>query len=90
MDRPRQGDSFAGNIEGQIIGIACGSVGTPLKNHKRRGRTQHNNTSFYFSMENLPVVVRFVLSMEAFLEAILFKLIALLQNYSIPFPSQKG
>ena len=26
MDKPRQGDSFAGNMEGQIIGIACGSV----------------------------------------------------------------
>ena len=42
MDRPRQGDSFAGNMEGHIIGIPCGSVGTPLKDHERRGRTQQN------------------------------------------------
>ena len=40
MDRPCQGDSFAGNMEGQIIGIACGSVWTPLKDHERRARTQ--------------------------------------------------
>ena len=33
-------DSFAGNMEGQLIGIACGSVGTPLKDHEKRGRTQ--------------------------------------------------
>ena len=37
IDRPHQGDFFAGNMEGQIIGIACGSVGT----RERRGRTQH-------------------------------------------------
>ena len=37
MDRPRQGDSSARNMEGQIIGIACGSVG-----HERRGRTQQH------------------------------------------------
>ena len=40
MDRPRQSDSFAGYMEGQIIGIACGPVGAPLYNHERRGWTQ--------------------------------------------------
>ena len=44
MDRPCQGDSFAGNMEGQTIGIACGSVGTPLKDHERRGRPQQQTT----------------------------------------------
>ena len=39
------GDSLAGNMAGQIIGIACGSVGTPLKDHERRGRTQQHNMS---------------------------------------------
>ena len=43
MDRPRQGDSFAGNMTGQIIDIACGFVGTPLKDHERRGRTQQQH-----------------------------------------------
>ena len=42
MDRHRQCDSFAGNMEGQVIGIACGSVGTPLKDHEGRGRTQQH------------------------------------------------
>ena len=40
MDKPRQGGSLAGNMAGQIIGIARVSVGTPLKDHERRGRTQ--------------------------------------------------
>ena len=40
-----QGDSFAGDIEGQIIGIACGSAGTPLKDNERRGRTQQQQNS---------------------------------------------
>ena len=43
MDRPRQCDSLAGNMAGQIIGIACGSVATPLKDHERRGRTQQQH-----------------------------------------------
>ena len=30
MDRPRQGDSFAGHMDRRIVGIACGSVGAPL------------------------------------------------------------
>ena len=30
MDRPCQGDSSAGHMEGQIVGIDCGSVGAPL------------------------------------------------------------
>ena len=36
MDRPRQGDTLAGNMAGQIIG----SVGTPLKDHEKTGKTQ--------------------------------------------------
>ena len=47
MDRPRQGDSLAGNMAEQIIGIACGSVGTPLKGHERRGRTQQQPSASY-------------------------------------------
>ena len=46
MDRPRQGDSLAGNMAGQIIGIACGSVGSKIM---RRG-VEHNNNN------NRPVV----------------------------------
>ena len=30
MDRPRQDDSSAGHMEGQTVGIDCGSVGAPL------------------------------------------------------------
>ena len=44
MDRPRQGDSLAGNMAGQIIGIACGSVENPLKDHERKGRTQQHES----------------------------------------------
>ena len=40
MDIPRQSDSLAGYMEGQIIGIACGPVGVPLYNHERRVWTQ--------------------------------------------------
>ena len=40
MYRPCQSDSFAENMEGQIIGIACGSVGT----HFMGGGVQHNMT----------------------------------------------
>ena len=44
MDKPRQSDSFAGHVEGQIAGIAFGSVGAPLYNHERRGRKQQPTT----------------------------------------------
>ena len=47
MDRPRQDDSLAGNMAGQIIGISCGSVGTPLINHERRSRTQQQAQQLY-------------------------------------------
>ena len=40
MDNPRQSDSFARRVEGQIVGIAFGSVGTPLCKHERRGCQQ--------------------------------------------------
>ena len=30
MDKPCRNNSFAGHMEGQIIGRACGSVGAPL------------------------------------------------------------
>ena len=41
MDRPCQSDSFAGYMEGHIIGIACESVGAP--SIIMRGRVDHNN-----------------------------------------------
>ena len=40
MDRPCQIDSFAGQVEGQIDGIAFWPVGDPLYKHERKGRKQ--------------------------------------------------
>ena len=45
MDKPRQSDSFAGHVEGQIARIAFGSVGAPLYKHERRGRKQQQYAS---------------------------------------------
>ena len=44
MDRPSQGDFSAGYMEGQIVGIACGSVGAPLQN--MRGADYNNNKRY--------------------------------------------
>ena len=41
MDKPRQSDSFAGHVEGQIAGISFGSVGAP---HDRKGRKQQQDS----------------------------------------------
>ena len=42
MDRPRQCDSLAGNMAGQIIGIACGYVWI------MRGGVEHNTTGIFW------------------------------------------
>ena len=52
MDRPRQSDSFAGHMEGQIIGIACGTVGLLFK--IMRGGVDHNINESLILQEMFP------------------------------------
>ena len=43
MDKPRQSDSFAEHVEGQIDGIAFGSVGALLYKPEGKGRKQQQH-----------------------------------------------